>query len=151
MLTKREELFGGVPDEYLSHKEKYENSMRKAVLLFSILRKIQKDNNTDLTNYRYCKIIIIQYIYTYILSRYDLNSFSDPGLYQGRIYRVTYSIFMQNWSFNLGETRDGRSDGNKTLMIVLFTQSHKHAHCTCISKLLDLVDFVPIMPKWAKV
>ncbi|KAH9633522.1 hypothetical protein HF086_013199 [Spodoptera exigua] len=52
MLTKREELFGGTPDEYLSHKEKYENSMRKAVILFSLLRKVQKENNTDLTNYR---------------------------------------------------------------------------------------------------
>ncbi|XP_022821685.1 probable peroxisomal acyl-coenzyme A oxidase 1 isoform X1 [Spodoptera litura] len=52
MLTKREELFGGTPDEYLSHKEKYENSTRKAVILFSLLRKIQEENNTDLTNYR---------------------------------------------------------------------------------------------------
>ncbi|KAJ8736601.1 hypothetical protein PYW08_007257 [Mythimna loreyi] len=52
ILTKREELFGGVPDEYLSHKEKYENSMRKAVTLFGLLRKHQQDNNTDLTNYR---------------------------------------------------------------------------------------------------
>ncbi|XP_047019172.1 probable peroxisomal acyl-coenzyme A oxidase 1 [Helicoverpa zea] len=52
MLTKKEELFGGIPDEYLSHKEKYENSIRKAVILFSLLRKIQKENNTDLFNYR---------------------------------------------------------------------------------------------------
>ncbi|KAF9803303.1 hypothetical protein SFRURICE_007149 [Spodoptera frugiperda] len=52
LLSKQEELFGGTPDEYLSHKEKYENSMRKAVILFSLLRKIQEANNTDLTNYR---------------------------------------------------------------------------------------------------
>lgn len=32
------ELLDDVPEEYLSHKEKYENAVRKAVLLFKVLK-----------------------------------------------------------------------------------------------------------------
>ncbi|XP_026731719.1 probable peroxisomal acyl-coenzyme A oxidase 1 [Trichoplusia ni] len=52
ILTKKEEIFGGPPDHYLSHKEKYENAIRRAVVLFSLIRKLHAKNNTDLTNYR---------------------------------------------------------------------------------------------------
>ncbi|CAB3239672.1 unnamed protein product [Arctia plantaginis] len=52
VLSKREELFCGVPDEYLSHKEKYENSIRKGTILFKILRQIYNMENSNLSDYR---------------------------------------------------------------------------------------------------
>ncbi|CAH2049992.1 unnamed protein product, partial [Iphiclides podalirius] len=51
MLSKRE-VFDSVPEEYLSHKERYENAVRKSVVLFSLVRKMQEEGKTSITNYR---------------------------------------------------------------------------------------------------
>lgn len=51
MLSLKDELFGGVPDAYLSHKEKYEVAVRKAVTLFSLLRRLQNEGS-NLSDYR---------------------------------------------------------------------------------------------------
>ncbi|XP_028031521.1 probable peroxisomal acyl-coenzyme A oxidase 1 [Bombyx mandarina] len=41
-----------VPSEYLSHKEKYELAIKKASLMFKLLRKWQEEENTGMENYR---------------------------------------------------------------------------------------------------
>lgn len=41
-----------VPSEYLSHKEKYEQAVRKACLLFKMIRRLQEEENTGMENYR---------------------------------------------------------------------------------------------------
>lgn len=35
-----------VPEEYLSHKERYENAIRKACILFEVFREYAKTHNT---------------------------------------------------------------------------------------------------------
>lgn len=51
MLSKRE-VFDGVPEEYLSHKERYENAIRNSVIAFSLVRKMQEEGKTSINNYR---------------------------------------------------------------------------------------------------
>ncbi|XP_013177323.1 PREDICTED: probable peroxisomal acyl-coenzyme A oxidase 1 isoform X1 [Papilio xuthus] len=51
MLSKRE-VFDGVPEEYLSHKERYENAIRNSVVAFSLVRKMQEEGKTSINNYR---------------------------------------------------------------------------------------------------
>ncbi|XP_028031489.1 probable peroxisomal acyl-coenzyme A oxidase 1 [Bombyx mandarina] len=46
------ELFDVVPEEYLSHKEKYENAIRKSVLLYKVLEEIKDPNETEMQNAR---------------------------------------------------------------------------------------------------
>ncbi|XP_026758677.2 probable peroxisomal acyl-coenzyme A oxidase 1 [Galleria mellonella] len=41
-----------VPSEYLSHKEKYELAVKKACLLFKVIRKMQEEDNAGMENYR---------------------------------------------------------------------------------------------------
>ncbi|CAG9796941.1 unnamed protein product [Diatraea saccharalis] len=41
-----------IPSEYLSHKEKYEQSVKKACLLFKMIRRLQEEENTGMENYR---------------------------------------------------------------------------------------------------
>ncbi|KAL4713938.1 hypothetical protein ACJJTC_015592 [Scirpophaga incertulas] len=41
-----------VPAEYLSHKEKYESAVKKACLLFKMIRRLQEEENTGMENYR---------------------------------------------------------------------------------------------------
>ncbi|XP_060808800.1 probable peroxisomal acyl-coenzyme A oxidase 1 [Amyelois transitella] len=41
-----------VPSEYLSHKEKYELAVKKACLLFKVIRRMQEEENTGMENYR---------------------------------------------------------------------------------------------------
>ncbi|CAH0405622.1 unnamed protein product [Chilo suppressalis] len=41
-----------VPSEYLSHKEKYELAIKKACLLFKMIRRLQEEENTGMENYR---------------------------------------------------------------------------------------------------
>lgn len=40
-----------VPSEYLSHKEKYELAVKKACLLFKMIRRLQDEENTGMENY----------------------------------------------------------------------------------------------------
>ncbi|KAL0851514.1 hypothetical protein ABMA28_007305 [Loxostege sticticalis] len=40
-----------VPAEYLSHKENYELAVKKACLLFKMIRKLQEEENTGMENY----------------------------------------------------------------------------------------------------
>ncbi|KAM3958975.1 acyl-coenzyme A oxidase 1 [Aphomia sociella] len=41
------ELKDEVPEEYLSHKEKYENAIRKAVTLYKVLKDLEEPNQTE--------------------------------------------------------------------------------------------------------
>lgn len=41
-----------VPAEYLSHKEKYELAVKKACLLFKLIRRLQEEENTGVENFR---------------------------------------------------------------------------------------------------
>ncbi|CAK1601685.1 unnamed protein product [Parnassius mnemosyne] len=52
LLSKKDDVFDGVPEEYLSHKERYENAIRKSVILFGLVRKMQEEGKTSITNYR---------------------------------------------------------------------------------------------------
>lgn len=51
-MLSNKEFYEGTPEEYLSHKEKYEIAIRKSVLIFSLLRKLQEEGKMVLTNYR---------------------------------------------------------------------------------------------------
>ncbi|KAJ0182750.1 hypothetical protein K1T71_002119 [Dendrolimus kikuchii] len=51
LVSKRAECAG--PDEnYLSYKDSYEESVRKATVLFGVIRQMQKDGKTTIQNYR---------------------------------------------------------------------------------------------------
>ncbi|KAJ0182752.1 hypothetical protein K1T71_002121 [Dendrolimus kikuchii] len=41
-----------VPTEYLSHKEKYEVAVKKACLLFKLMRRLQEEENNGMENFR---------------------------------------------------------------------------------------------------
>ncbi|CAH0592207.1 unnamed protein product [Chrysodeixis includens] len=41
-----------VPSEYLSHKEKYELAVKKACLLFKLIRRLQEEENTGMESFR---------------------------------------------------------------------------------------------------
>ncbi|CAH2049990.1 unnamed protein product, partial [Iphiclides podalirius] len=56
---KREEMvfkegihIDDVPSDYLSHKEKYELAVKKACMLFKMLRRLQDEENAGMENYR---------------------------------------------------------------------------------------------------
>ncbi|XP_047527572.1 probable peroxisomal acyl-coenzyme A oxidase 1 [Vanessa atalanta] len=49
MLSK---TFDRVPEEYLSHKEKFENAIKQSVIIFSLVRRLQKEGKTTISNYR---------------------------------------------------------------------------------------------------
>lgn len=51
-MTIKDTMFGDTPDEYFSHKEKYEVAIKKAVALFTLIRKHQDEGDASLTNYR---------------------------------------------------------------------------------------------------
>lgn len=40
-----------VPSVYLSHKEKYELAIKKACLLFKMIRRLQEEENAGMENY----------------------------------------------------------------------------------------------------
>lgn len=42
-----------IPSEYLSHKEKYELAVKKACLLFKLIRRWQEEENTGMENFRF--------------------------------------------------------------------------------------------------
>lgn len=46
-------LLDKIPEEYLSHKEKYENAVRKNVLFLKAMKKLQDPNISGLDNARY--------------------------------------------------------------------------------------------------
>ncbi|KAJ2940650.1 hypothetical protein O0L34_g14757 [Tuta absoluta] len=52
ILMSQKEFFEGTPEEYLGHKEKYENAVKKSVLVFGMVRKLQEEGKMALTNYR---------------------------------------------------------------------------------------------------
>ncbi|XP_075992747.1 acyl-coenzyme A oxidase 1-like [Anticarsia gemmatalis] len=52
IISNKDELLGSIPDEFLSHKEKYESSVKKAVALFTLLRKIDNRDLADLADYK---------------------------------------------------------------------------------------------------
>ncbi|KPJ09436.1 putative peroxisomal acyl-coenzyme A oxidase 1 [Papilio machaon] len=41
-----------VPSDYLSHKEKYELAVKKACMLFKMMRRLQEEDNAGMENYR---------------------------------------------------------------------------------------------------
>ncbi|XP_026319516.1 probable peroxisomal acyl-coenzyme A oxidase 1 [Hyposmocoma kahamanoa] len=51
-MLSNKEFFEGTPDEYLSHKEKYENAVKKSVQIFGLVRKLQEEGKMVLNNYR---------------------------------------------------------------------------------------------------
>lgn len=40
-----------VPSDYLSHKEKYELAIKKACMLFKMMRRLQEEDNAGMENY----------------------------------------------------------------------------------------------------
>lgn len=46
-------LIDDVPEEYLSHKEKYENAVRKAVLLYRAMKESEDPNQTEQEKAKY--------------------------------------------------------------------------------------------------
>ncbi|XP_045488456.1 probable peroxisomal acyl-coenzyme A oxidase 1 [Pieris rapae] len=52
VLLSRTKDLDGVPEEYLSHKEKYERSIKNSVILFGLVRQMQKEGKTSVTDYR---------------------------------------------------------------------------------------------------
>ncbi|XP_045456830.1 probable peroxisomal acyl-coenzyme A oxidase 1 [Melitaea cinxia] len=52
MALKEQLHIDSVPSVYLSHKEKYELAVKKACLLFKMIRKLQEEENTGMENYR---------------------------------------------------------------------------------------------------
>ena len=46
-------LIDEVPEEYLSHKEKYENAIRKAVLLYRAMKDAEDPNQTEQEKAKY--------------------------------------------------------------------------------------------------
>ncbi|XP_028031476.1 probable peroxisomal acyl-coenzyme A oxidase 1 isoform X1 [Bombyx mandarina] len=53
ILAQKDELFGGTPEDYLSHKEKYERAIQTNVIILKIVQDFMRDaNGGDLTNYR---------------------------------------------------------------------------------------------------
>lgn len=52
MALKEQLHIDAVPSVYLSHKEKYELAVKKACLLFKMIRKLQEEENTGMENYR---------------------------------------------------------------------------------------------------
>lgn len=47
------ELRSKVPLEYLSHKEKYEEAVRKACLLFKKVQQLQQEGKGGMDNFRF--------------------------------------------------------------------------------------------------
>lgn len=45
--------FEGVPEDYLSYEEKFENSIKESVEMFSRVRRLQEQGKTTINNYRY--------------------------------------------------------------------------------------------------
>ncbi|XP_047520122.1 probable peroxisomal acyl-coenzyme A oxidase 1 [Pieris napi] len=52
VLLSRTKDLDGVPEEYLSHKEKYESAIKNSVILFGIVRQMQEEGKTSVTDYR---------------------------------------------------------------------------------------------------
>lgn len=51
MVLKENIHIDTVPAVYLSHKEKYELAMKKACLMFKMIRKLQEEENAGMDNY----------------------------------------------------------------------------------------------------
>ncbi|XP_045524900.1 probable peroxisomal acyl-coenzyme A oxidase 1 [Pieris brassicae] len=52
VLLSRTKDLDGVPEEYLSHKEKYERAVKNSVILFGLVRQMQEEGKTSVTDYR---------------------------------------------------------------------------------------------------
>ncbi|CAH0724578.1 unnamed protein product, partial [Brenthis ino] len=52
LLASYDDLDKDVSEDYLSHKEKYEVSVRKSVKIFSLIRRMQEEGKYNLGNYR---------------------------------------------------------------------------------------------------
>ncbi|XP_072946882.1 acyl-coenzyme A oxidase 1-like [Epargyreus clarus] len=52
VMLSKQDVLKKVPDEYLSHKEKYENAIRESVILFGLVRRMQEEGKTTIDNYR---------------------------------------------------------------------------------------------------
>ncbi|KAL4713952.1 hypothetical protein ACJJTC_015606 [Scirpophaga incertulas] len=52
-MVSRREFEKGIPEDYLSHKDKYEESVRKSVIVFGHVRKMQKAEWRKFPKYRY--------------------------------------------------------------------------------------------------
>ncbi|XP_059058405.1 probable peroxisomal acyl-coenzyme A oxidase 1 [Achroia grisella] len=52
MLSGSEEFRNEVPEDYFSHKEHYEDGIKKSVAIFSLVRKMQREGLTSITDYR---------------------------------------------------------------------------------------------------
>lgn len=52
-ILNTEGLLDKVPEEYLSHKEKYENAIRKVVIYLKVMKELEDPNLSDSENLRY--------------------------------------------------------------------------------------------------
>ncbi|XP_073957081.1 acyl-coenzyme A oxidase 1-like [Choristoneura fumiferana] len=52
IMLGEKELTEGVPEEYLSHKERYDDGIRKSVIVFGLVRRLQEEGRSNITNYR---------------------------------------------------------------------------------------------------
>ncbi|XP_026758676.2 probable peroxisomal acyl-coenzyme A oxidase 1 [Galleria mellonella] len=52
MLIGAEEFSKDIPDDYLSHKELYEDGIKKSVAIFSLVRQMQREGFTSISDYR---------------------------------------------------------------------------------------------------
>ncbi|XP_039760715.1 probable peroxisomal acyl-coenzyme A oxidase 1 [Pararge aegeria] len=51
MISKRD-TYAGIPEDYLSYKEQYEKAVKKSVIVFGLVRRLQEEGKTTIHNYR---------------------------------------------------------------------------------------------------
>ncbi|KAM3958994.1 acyl-coenzyme A oxidase 1-like [Aphomia sociella] len=52
MVSRCEEFINDVPEDYLSHKGHYQDAIKKSVAIFGLVRKMQREGLTTITDYR---------------------------------------------------------------------------------------------------
>jgi hypothetical protein len=53
IIISKREFEEGIPEEYMSHKEKYEESIRRSVIIFDHVRRMQDEGRTKITDFRF--------------------------------------------------------------------------------------------------
>ncbi|XP_028165894.1 probable peroxisomal acyl-coenzyme A oxidase 1 [Ostrinia furnacalis] len=53
VMVSTKDYYSGVPEYYLGAKEKYEESIRKSVIIFGLVRKMQREGRTKITDIRH--------------------------------------------------------------------------------------------------
>ncbi|XP_045771165.1 probable peroxisomal acyl-coenzyme A oxidase 1 [Maniola jurtina] len=52
IMISKKNFYDGIPEEYLSYKEKYEQAVKKSVIVFGLVRRLQEEGKTTIHNYR---------------------------------------------------------------------------------------------------